>query len=145
MNFGPLLGLAGALFASLSAFKWMLAAFVVVMIGWSIYSSRVSRNALDSRAIKDLIKSSAQWNLRSSQDSNAVVGLMNSNYAMAYLNVARSLGSDEEIEKTTNIKIDAFVNEIESFQSNAISRITGACPSLLGGLPLDATGWKKAK
>lgn len=143
MNFGPLLGLAGALFASLSAFKWMLAAFVVVMIGWSIYSSKTSRNALDNRAMKDLIKSAAQWNLRSSQDSNAVVGLMNSNYAMAYLNVARSLGSDDEIEKSTAIKLDVFISEIEASQANAISRITGACPSLLGGLPIDSTGWKK--
>lgn len=143
MNFGPLLGIAGALFASFSALKWMLAGFVVIMIGWSIYSSKISRNALDSRAIRDLVKSSAQWNLRSSQDSNAVVGLMNSNYAMAYLNVARSLGSDEEIEKTANIKLDQFVSEIESSQSNAMSRITGACPSLLSGLPLEATGWKK--
>ena len=143
MNFGPLLGLAGALFASLSAFKWMLAAFVVVMIGWSIYSSRLSRNALDTRAIKDLIKSSAQWNLRSSQDSNAIVGLMNANYAMAYLNVARNLGSDDEIERTVNIKLDSFVNEVEASQSNALNRITGACPSLLSGLPIENTGWKK--
>ncbi len=143
MNFGPFLGLAGALFASLSAFKWMLAGFVVVMISWSIYSSRASRNALDSRAIKDLIKSSAQWNMRSSQDSNAIVGLMNANYAMAYLNVARNLGSDDEIEKTSNIKLDAFLAEIEASQSNALTRITGACPSLLSGLPIENTGWKK--
>ena len=143
MNFAPLIGIAGALFASFSAFKWMIAALVVVTIGYTIYNNKTSRNALDSRAIRDLIKSAAQWNLRSSQDSNAVVGLMNSNYAMAYLNMARSLGSDEEIEKNANIRLDTFIAEIETSQSNAMTRITGSCPSLLSGLPMEATGWKK--
>jgi hypothetical protein len=121
----------------------MLAGFIILMIGWGFWSTRTTKNALDIRAIKYLIKSAAQWNLRSSQDANSVVGLMNSNYAMAYLNVARSLGSDNDIEKTTGIKLDAFLVEIEDAQSNALKRLTNSCPSLLHGLPLEHTGWKK--
>jgi hypothetical protein len=141
MNFAPILGLVGAALASLSAFKWMLAAFLVVMIGWGLYSSRTTKNALDQRALKDLIKSSAQWNLRSSQDSNPAVALMNANYAMAYLNVARSLGSDDEIEKNCGVNIDTFLKDIEKAQSSSLQRLSKSCPSITKDLHLDNTGW----
>lgn len=143
MNYAPVLGLVGAGLASLDAFKWMLGGFLLLMIGLWVYNTRSTRNALDSRALKDLVKSAAQWNLRSSQDSNAIVGLMNANYAMAYLNVARSLGSDSDIEKMTRIQLDPFIDEIEASQTNAIRRITNSCQSLTSGLPLEYTTWKK--
>jgi hypothetical protein len=141
MNFAPILGLVGAVLASLSAFKWMLAAFLLAMIGWGIWSSRSTKNALDQRALKDLIKSSAQWNLRSSQDSNPAIALMNANYAMAYLNVARSLGSDDEIEKNCGVNIDSFLKDIEKSQSSSLQKLSKSCPSITKDLHLDNTGW----
>ena len=140
-NYGPIIGLVGAALASLSAFKWMLAGFIIIMIGWGFWTSNSTKNALDARALKDLIKSSAQWNLRSSQDSNPLVSLMNSNYAMAYLNVARSLGSDSEIEKFTGVKLDAFIKEIEDAQVKGLKKVSSVCPASINGLPLENTGW----
>ena len=141
MNFAPILGLVGAALASLSAFKWMLAGFLVLMIGWGLYASKSTKNALDQRALKDLIKSSAQWNLRSSQDSNPAIALMNAYYAMAYLNVARSLGSDDEIEKNTGTNIDTFSKDIEKAQSASLQRLSKSCPSITKDLHLENTGW----
>lgn len=140
-NFGPIVGLIGAALASLSAFKWMLAGFIIIMLGWGFWTSNASKNALDARALKDLLKSSAQWNLRSSQDSNPLVSLMNSNYAVAYLNVARSLGSDSEIEKFTGVKLDAFIKEIEESQIKSLKKVSNICPSSINGLQLENTGW----
>jgi hypothetical protein len=146
MYFGPLAGLFGAALASLSVFKWMLLAFIIVIIVWLITSSKRNKNALDERALRDLIKSASQWNVRSNQDSNTMISLMNANYAMAYLNVARSVGSDTDIEKHTGAAVDELLKDIENSQSSAIQKLTLACPSLApAGLAAAHTGWTMTK
>lgn len=146
MYFGPLAGLFGAALASLSAFKWMLLAFIVVIIIWAFVYNKKNRNALDERALKDLIKSASQWNVRSNQDSNTMISLMNANYAMAYLNVARSVGSDVDIERYTGAAVDELLNDIEASQSAAIQKITLSCPALApAGLAAAHTGWTSTK
>jgi len=142
MNLGPIAGLLGAALASLSVFKWILAGFIGVMILWIFSTSRNTKNALDNRAIKDLIKSAAQWNTRATQDSNPIIALMNSNYAVAYLNVARSLGSDAEIERVTGISIDTFLQDLESTQAGALQKMTNGCPNVTPqGLAVVHSGW----
>ena len=139
---GPIVGLLGAVVGSISSLKWMLAGFVIVMIGWVFMTQKTSKNALDARALKDLVKSSAQWKTRALQDTNALIGLMNANYAMAYLNVARSIGSDADIEKNTGAAIDELLKDIEGTQSNAIQRLSMSCPSVTpNGLAAVHTGW----
>jgi c-di-AMP phosphodiesterase-like protein len=142
MNIGPLAGLIGAALASLSVFKWILAGFIVVMIVWMIANQKSTRNALDARAIKELVKSSAQWNTRALQDSNTLVALMNSNYALAYFNVARSIGSDADVEAYTDVRIDEFLKELEDTQSSSIQKMSMACPSVVPpGVSAVHTGW----
>jgi hypothetical protein len=146
MYFGPLAGLLGAALASFSALKWVLLGFIVVIILWAIVSNKKNKNALDERALKDLIKSASQWNVRSNQDSNAMISLMNANYAMAYLNVARSIGSDTDIEKYTGAAVDELLNDIEASQSASIQKLTLACPAMApAGLAAAHTGWTTTK
>lgn len=142
MNLVPVMSLVGALLASLSIFKWILGAFVIVIVLWIFSQNKNKRNALESRALKDLVKSSAQWNARAQQDTNPLIGLMNSNYAMAYLNVARSVGSDADIEKSTGAAVDELLKEVESTQSRAMQKLTMACPAMTPqGLSAVHTGW----
>ena len=139
---GPIVGLLGAVAGSLASFKWMLIGFVAIMIGWLYMSAKNTKNALDARALKDLIKSSAQWKTRALQDTNPLIGLMNSNYAMAYLNVARSIGSDADIEKNTGASIDELLKDVETTQSNAIQKLSSNCPTVTpNGLAAAHTGW----
>ena len=146
MNLGPLAGLFGAAVASLSVVKWILGAFCLVIVAWMLSSTWVAKNALDARALKDLVKSASQWNSRSVQDANPLISLMNANYAMAYLNVARSVGSDADIEKHTGAAVDELIKDIESTQSRAIQRVTSSCPSVTPqGLTAVHTGWMSAK
>lgn len=142
MNLTPVLSLFGALLASLSIFKWIVGGFVVVIALWMVSQNKNKRNALESRALKDLVKSSAQWNARAQQDTNPLIGLMNSNYAMAYLNVARSVGSDADIEKSTGAAVDELLKEVEATQSRAMQKLTMACPAMTPqGLSAVHTGW----
>jgi hypothetical protein len=137
----PVAGLLGALVTSLSSFKYILIAFIVFIVVWIFYQNRSQKNALDVRAIRDLVKSASQWNSRSIQDSNPIIGVMNANYAMAYLNVARNIGTDADIEMHSGMKIDALIKSVEDTQTAALQRITEKCPSL--SPPGTAiTGWK---
>ena len=146
MNLTPLLGLLGAVSGSISVFKWILVAFAALLLAWMLSSAWGTRNALEARALKDLIKSAAQWHTRSAQDSHALIGLMNANYAMAYLNVARGLGSDADIERHAKVKVDDVVRDIEDMQSRAIQKLVAECPSTGKGLGTGLgkhTGWVK--
>ena len=139
---GPVAGLLGAIVTSMISLKWILGGFIIFMFIWLYYSNQSQKNALDLRAIRDLVKSASQWNSRSIQDSNPIIGVMNANYAMAYLNVARSIGSDADIEMHAGIKIDALIKSVEDTQTAALERITSKCPVL--SPPGSAlTGWKK--
>lgn len=142
MYFGPLAGLFGAAMMSLSVFKWVLFGFIAVVVMWTVSSNKTTRTALDSRAIKDLVKSASQWNSRAAQDTNVLIGLMNANYAMAYLNVARSIGSDAAIEEHAGVAVDELIKDLETTQTYAIQRLTSTCPSATPqGLAAVHTGW----
>lgn len=142
MDVGPLASLLGAIIGSLSVFKYILVGLLVVGVLYMILGHKTSRNALEVRALKDLVKSSAQWATRSVQDTSPLVALMNANYAMAYLNVARSVGSDADIEKHTGAAVDELLNDVEATQTNAIQRLALACPAITPqGLSAVHTGW----
>ena len=53
----------------------------------------------------------------SKQDSNSVIRLAHANYAQAYLNVARMLQTDEEIEESLAL-LNARAREIEALQAD---------------------------
>lgn len=140
MNIAPIAGLLGAAVATMSVFKWIVVGLVVVGVLWALSSSSAAKNALDSRAINNLVKSAAQWNARALQDTNPVIGLMNANYAVAYLNVARSLGSDSDVEKKGRVSVDQMSKELEATQSKFMHSLTDACPSIVPAGHA-ATGW----
>lgn len=142
MYIGPLAGLFGAALASMSALKWLLLAFICVIVLWLAGGIKGSRSGLQERSIKDLVKSASQWTTRSAQDSNPLIALMNANYAMAYLNVARSVGSDSEIERYTGAAVDELLRDVEATQSNAIQRVSVTCPAVApAGLAAAHSGW----
>jgi hypothetical protein len=141
-SLGPIAGLLGAAIVSISVFKWILGGLAIVFIVWTIGKSRSAQNAIQSRALKDLIKSSTQWSTRALQDTNPIVGLINANYGMAYLNVARSLGTDADIEREIGTSVDTLIKEIEGTQTNAVARLSSSCPSV-SPQGLVHNGWSK--
>jgi hypothetical protein len=146
MNLGPIAGLLGATLASLSVFKWILAGFLGLMLLWIFSNSKDTKQSIHSRTIKDLVRSASQWQVRANQDSNPVVALMNSNYAVAYLNVVRSMGTDKDIEKITGMPMESFIDGVEATQTNSLQKFAGVCPNVAPkGLALaSATGnWLK--
>ena len=130
MNVSTIASVFGAMLSTFSVFKWIFISMIVLLVIYIVSINRNKKNALDSRAIKDLIKSANQWNARSLQDTNPLIAMMNANYAMAYFNVARSIGSDIDIEKETDESVDALISDLEKSQHSAMMRITGSCPNI---------------
>lgn len=120
---------------------WALAC--LVLFGMWMYTFLKSGDATDtSKIVKQLVQSSAQWNSTSLQDSNAILSLMHANYAVSYMNVARTLASDDLIEKWTHSRLDELVQAYQETQSKAIASLNQVCPTTMPpGLAAVYTGW----
>lgn len=98
----------------------------------------------ESYTTRALLKEAAQWSTISNQDSNPLLALMHSTYGMAYLNVARRLHTDAEIEQTGNLHVDEFFTTLETSQQDAVKKLLTLCPlSSPAGLSSLHTGWIK--
>lgn len=140
MNITPMLSIVGATLVSMSVFKWILLGFVGLLVLWIMSSSRTSRAALEAKAVKDLVKSASQWNARSLQDTNAIIAMMNANYAMAYLNMAKSIATEDEVDTYAGHHVKGLADDIEASQRSAFKRLVGTCPSLVPK-GSEHTGW----
>ena len=147
MSLQPLADIVMGFASGLSIIKWILFAAIVLAVLWIMSNFKLgsggsSKAAMESRTLRDLVKSAAQWAARSMQDSAPVIAVMNANYAMAYLNMARALATDAEIESNAGVPIDALIRDIEAAQSAAIQRLSAGCPSVgPQGLAAMHSGW----
>lgn len=120
---------------------WALVAIVFAFL-WFIQFLKNPETSDTSSIVKRLFQTSAQWNTTSVQDSNAILSLMHSNYAMAYLNVARSLATDAQIERWTKSHVDEVVSTYQDTQSKSIQVLNHMCPNTMpAGLSAVYTGW----
>lgn len=146
MNLQPVVDLVTGFANGLSFIKWIIVGLVVLAVLWVISNfkgqSGSTKAALEARTLRDLVKSSAQWAARSMQDSAPVIAVMNSNYAMAYLNMARALATDGEIEGIVGVPMDALIRDVEAAQASAIQRLSNGCPTVgPQGLAAMHAGW----
>ena len=120
---------------------WALVAVVFGFL-WFVQFLKHPETSDTSAIVKRLFQTSAQWNTTSVQDSNAVLSLMHSNYAMAYLNVARSMATDNQIERWTKSSLDEVISTYQDTQSKSIQVLNHMCPNTMpAGLSAAYTGW----
>lgn len=129
---------------------WYLAAglgllvLIVMLSFWgaaaSTETARPSKRF--ERRLQGLMSEAAQWSAASAQDTNALLALVHATYGVAYLNVARSLASDADIERHCNLRLDEFAGQLTNTQQSAMRNVTGQCKSLAApGLASLHTGW----
>jgi hypothetical protein len=105
-------------------------------------SATVASKSNDALSTRALIKEAAQWSTIAQQDSNPLLALMHATYGMAYLNVARRLHTDSEIEVASNLRVDEFSLTLQSNQQAAVQRLLTLCPmSTPAGIASLQTGW----
>ena len=81
--------------------------------------------------LKEIVRSCMQLLEASKQDSNSVIRLAHANYAQAYLNVARILQTDEDIEETTGIQTEALQADLDEAQKDAMRSVAKQSASAL--------------
>lgn len=136
-------GLVGAVKSSLARWAlWAFSAVVGLCVLAIVIRARTSFSAATERSVSQLVKAAAQWNSTSVQDSNVLLSLMHANYAMAYLNVARLLSTDNDIEAVAKVRMDELLTDFQEAQASAIQRLTTSCPAAMPpGLAAVHTGW----
>jgi len=99
----------------------ILVVLVVGILVSILYSSRTS--AVNHKArilrVKDLLRASIQWHSAAKQDTNIVEALLHSSRSVAYLEAARVLMSDEDIEEFHE-DISSFVQKVETFYTRCV-------------------------
>ena len=73
--------------------------------------------------IKEILRSCLELLEASKQDSNSVIRLAHANYAQAYLNVARMLQNDEDIEESIGYEISALQSDLDEAQKESMKFI----------------------
>lgn len=131
--------------ATKAALAVCAAAALVVLIG--AFSGRGKETAVvatssDALSTRALIKEAAQWSTIAQQDSNPLLALMHATYGMAYLNVARRLHTDRDIEAASNLRVEEFSATLQSNQQTAVQKLLTLCPmSTPAGIASLQTGW----
>ena len=122
--------------------------FMLAVCSLSIFSAsiRAGRGRGSSRQTKSMVKeavrNSAHWSTAADQDSNPLLGVMHANFAHAYLNIARTLTSDAEVEEAAQVRLDEFSRSVAQTQRNAVQRLLAQCPSVRpDGITAVQTGW----
>lgn len=82
------------------------------------------------RQIGGVVTRASQSHTTSSQDTNLLVALLNANSGLAYLNAARRIAKDADIERITGIDVVELQHQLEDKISTLTSQIVSKCPSL---------------
>ena len=95
-----------------------------------------------AKELVTLVKTAARWSAVSDQDSNPMLKLLHATYASAYINAARSLASDADLERVSKVRIDELFSQVGSQQQAAIQKVGTLAPSLMPeGANVLYTGW----
>ena len=91
---------------------------------------------------KALIQEAAQWSTVAQQDNNPLLALVHATYATAYLNVARRMSSDADIEGLASIHVAEFSKALNSSQQASMRALLAQCPVVApAGIAALQTGW----
>ncbi len=116
---------------------------VIIMIVLSKWSNSNETNAINIPSkIKKLIDQAKQYNQLAHQDSKLILKLIHCDYALCLAETARTMVSDQEIEKMTGINIQEIVTYLQNCQTSCIRRINQEAPNMkFDGIMNVGAGW----
>jgi hypothetical protein len=123
----------------------VLVLVLIVMSSGGARSGRGARSSTDAQqdlATRALIREAAQWSTIAQQDSNPMLAVIHASFGQAYLNVARRLHTDAEIEAVGSVKVEEFSATLHANQQQAVQKLLAMCPmSSPAGIAALQTGW----
>ena len=85
--------------------------------------------------INPLIRQVYRWHIASTQDSNPIIKMLHSNYAVGYIGALRSIATEDEIYLTTGLNINTLEKEATVQQDSALAEIAKKCNSIVPQSP----------
>ena len=81
-----------------------------------------------SGAVKSLVEQAAKWYTLSCQDKHTIYAFQHSNFALSYLNAARHVTSDSNIERISKIDVYKLYKSINEQQKTCLKNMSKICP-----------------
>ncbi len=109
----------------------VLVVLVIILLSkWTGNSTTIYHPKL-SKGVKNLVKEAGEWGNAAEHDTNALLQLMHATYAIAYLNAARTLASDKEIERLSRVQLDEMTQTLREKQQHVVQKLAGQYPALM--------------
>lgn len=112
----------------LTVFLCTLAGIIILSLFSKSADSRYNKTFV--RQIQISVRKALKAHNTSKQDTNLLVSLIDNCKALAQANLARSLTTEEHIQKITKVNINELIYYLEKDQADILNRIYSACPSL---------------
>lgn len=121
------------------AAHWQWGRMALIVLGGVLALALLSRWTFDTgrtypryvlRRIRSLVRDAMHWNTTAMQDTNPLLALTHATYALAYLNTARHMVSDTDIERVMSIQPRELMFELQQHHDALLQRIVQACPAL---------------
>ena len=95
-----------------------------------------SPHTLNTQAGVNLLNYALKWKKIASQDSQPFIKLQHLMFASAYINAARQISKDSELERVTGADLIKFKKLVEQQTQVTIDSLNSKCPKLRGKLYL---------
>ena len=92
------------------------------------YYENEGHNPVLLKKASDLLKQSADWTFSAQQAQNPVLAMTHANYGAAYLNMARHLATDKDLEAYTGVPVKDLREDVVREERRARQRLLARCP-----------------
>lgn len=108
---------------------------------WSEYSAN-RYNKRTVRGIREIIRDSSRYSIMSRQDTNYLLYLLHTTYALAYAKAANTIVGTSDITRITGVDADEFLHMLNDQEQHAIADLVDSYPELMPtGAQAVSTGW----
>lgn len=108
----------------------IVAMVLIVLLSMSTMSGSAVRSKNVHRNLLALVRQSARYAALADQDSNAVISMLHSTYALAFVTAARKLATDSALRRLSRVDVAELQNAAEAKQQRALSHINAQAPGL---------------
>lgn len=90
--------------------------------------------------VRQLVRESATYAMKSKQDTNPLIALQDAIYAMAYMQAARKFVTDDQISLLAGTKASDLIHSVKKREQKALKHVVTTCPAV-APQAVAATGW----
>ena len=90
--------------------------------------------------VRQLVRESATYAMKSKQDTNPLIALQDAIYAMAYMEAARKFATDDQISYLAGTQASDLVHSVKKREQKALKHVVTTCPAV-APQAVAATGW----